>query len=164
MSTPARQVNYSGKSVAAFCELLRLQCKIASPMARGVNPFTAFSFEFVAKPEEGASAVLDLPAAIESALEDFAGFAGTLVMVSASEARMLTVFIFWQGSEARRSCAQSVRRARGLLAPYLDRCLRAQNLLACLPAPQALSIRFSSIDTSLITGDSMAQAELACVA
>lgn len=159
MSTPARQANYSGKSVAAFSELSRVQCKIASPMARGVNPFTAFSFEFVAKPEEAASAVLDLPAAMQSALEDFAGFAGTLVMVSDSEA--LTVIIFWQGSEARRSCAQSVR-AR--LAPYLDRCLRAQNLAAHLPAPQALSIRFSSIDTSFITGDSMAQEATACVA
>jgi hypothetical protein len=79
VSTPARQANDSGKSVAAFSELSRLQCKIASPMAHGVNPFTAFSFEFVAKP---ASAVLDLPAAIPSALEDFAGFAGSLVMVS----------------------------------------------------------------------------------
>jgi len=101
VSTPARQVNDSGKSVAAFSELSRLQCKIASPMARGVNSFTAFSFEFVAKPEEAASAVLVLPAAIQSALEDFAGFAGSLVMVSDSEARLIRVTIFWQGSEAR---------------------------------------------------------------
>ena len=147
MSTPARQVNDSGKSVAAFSELSRLQYKIASPMARGVNPFTAFSFEFVAKPEEAASAVLVLPAAIQSALEDFAGFAGSLVMVSDSEARLFRVIIFWQGSEARQSCAQSVRA-----------------LLAHLPAPQALSIRVSSIDTSFITSDSMAQEEHACVA
>lgn len=158
MSTPARQVNYSGKSVAAFSELSRLQCKIVSPMARGVNPFSAFSFEFVAKPEEAASAVLDITAAIRSALEHFADFAGSLVMVSDSEARLITVIIFWQGSEARRSCARSLRRVRALLAPYLDRCLRAQNLLAHLP------IRFSSIDTSFITSDSMAQEENACVA
>ena len=129
-------------------------------MARGVNPFTALSFEFVAKPEEAASAVLALPAAIQSALEDFAGFAGSLVMVSDSEARLIRVTIFWQGSEARQSCAQSLR---ALLASYLDRCLRAQNLLAHL-APQALSIRVSSIDTSFITSDSMAQEEHACVA
>ena len=160
MSTPARQVNDSGTSVAAFSELSRLQYKIASPMARGVNSFTAFSFEFVAKPEEAASAVLALPAAIQSALEDFAGF-GSLVMVSDSEARLIRVTIFWQGSEARQSCAQSLR---ALLASYLDRCLRAQNLLAHLPAPQALSIRVSSIDTSFITSDSMAQEEHACVA
>ena len=160
MSTPARQVNDSGTSVAAFSELSRLQCKIASPMARGVNSFTAFSFEFVAKPEEAASAVLVLPAAIQSALEDFAGF-GSLVMVSDSEARLIRVTIFWQGSEARQSCAQSLR---DLVASYLDRCLRAQNLLAHLPAPQALSIRVSSIDTSFITSDSMAQEEHACVA
>jgi len=85
-------------------------------------------------------------------------------MVSDSEARLITVIIFWRGSEARRSCALSVRRVRALLAPYLDRCLRAQNLLAHLPAPQALSIRFGSIDTSFIASDSMAQEATACVA
>ena len=126
MSTPARQVNDSGKAVAAFSELSHLQCKIAATMARGVNPFTAFSFEFVAKPEEAATAVLALPAAIQSALEDFAGFAGL----------------------------------RALPTSYLDRRLRAQNL----PAPQAPSIRFSSIDTSFISSDSMALEEHACVA
>ena len=164
MSTPARQADYSVPSVAAFSDLSGLQCKIKLPMARGVNRFTAFSFEFVAKPEEAASAVLDLPGAIESTLVDLAGFAGSLVMVSDLEARLITVIIFWQGSEARRSCAQSVRRVSTLLGPYLDRCLRAQNLLAHLPTPQALSNGFSSIDTSLITSDSMAKVAIACIA
>jgi hypothetical protein len=90
-------------------------------------------------------------------LEDFAGFAGSLVMVSDSEARLITVIIFWQGSEGRRSCARSVRRVRALLAPYLDRCLRAQNLLGPLPSRQALINRPSSIDTDIIASDSMAQ-------
>lgn len=164
MSASARQAKYSGQSVGAFSDLSRLQCKIASPMTAGVNRFTAFSFEFVAKPEKAANAARDLPEAIPSALEDIAGFGGSLVMVSDLEARLITVITFWQGSEARRSCAQSVRRVSALLAPYLDRCLRAQNLLAHLPTPQALSNGFSSIDTSFITSDSMANEADACVA
>jgi len=101
---------------------------------------------------------------MQSALEDFAGFAGSLVMVSDLEARLITVIIFWQGGEARSSCAQSVRRVSTLLAPYLDHRLRAQNLLAHLPTPQAPSNGFSSIDRSFITSDSMAKEANACVA
>lgn len=164
MSTPARQANYSEESVAAFSDLSGLTCKIESPMTRGANHFTAVSFEFVAKPEKAAHAVLDLPETMQSALEDFAGFAGSLVMVSDLEARLITVIIFWQGGEARSSCAQSVRRVSTLLAPYLDHRLRAQNLLAHLPTPQAPSNGFSSIDRSFITSDSMAKEANACVA
>jgi len=86
------------------------------------------------------------------------------VMVSDLEARLITVIIFWQGGEARSSCAQSVRRVSTLLAPYLDHRLRAQNLLAHLPTPQAPSNGFSSIDRSFITSDSMAKEANACVA
>jgi hypothetical protein len=127
------------------------------PVARSLSHFTAFSLEFVAKPEQAAKAVLDLPVGIQSGLEDFAGFAGSLVMVSDLEARLITVIIFWQGSEARRSCARSVLRVRALLAPYVDRCLRAQNLLGPLPSAEALTNRPSSIDTDIIASDSMAQ-------
>jgi hypothetical protein len=123
---------------------------------------SAFSLEFVAKPDEAANATRLLPAAIQSGLEDVAGFAGSLVMVSDQEARLITVIIFWEGSEARGSCAQSVRRVRALLDPYLDRCLRLQNMLAQLPAPQ--DSQASSIDTRLITGDSISQEATGCVA
>ena len=163
MSSPARQPNYSGKSVAAFA-ISDLEYKVESPVAHNANRLTAFSFEFVAKPEEASNAVLELPAAIQSGLEDFAGFSGSLVMVSDLEARLITVIIFWQGSEARRSCAHSLRRVRSLLAPYLDRCLRAQNLLAHLPAPEALAHGSSSIDTNLVASDSIAQETNVCVA
>jgi hypothetical protein len=116
---------------------------------------TAFRFEFMAKPEEAANATLYLPAAIQSGLEEAAGFAGSLVMVSDQEARLITVIVFWEGSEARGSCAQSVRRVRALLAPYLDRCLRVQNLLAHLPTPQ--DSQASSIDTHFIARESVAE-------
>lgn len=164
MSSPARQPSYSGKSVATFSDLSDLKCKVASPFARDASGFTAFSFEFVAKPKEAANAVMELPAAIQSGLEHSAGFSGSLVMVSDLEARLITVIVFWRGSEARWSCAQSERRVRELLAPYLDRCLRAQNLLAHLPTPQAVSDGSSSIDTSLIASESIAQQATVCVA
>ena len=164
MSSPARQPNYSKKSVATFSDLSDLKSRVESPLARSASRFTAFSFEFVAKPGKAANAVVELPAAIQSGLQDLAGFSGTLVMVSDLEARLITVIIFWHGSEARRSCARSVCWVRSLLAPYLDRCLRAQNLLAHLPTPQAFSNRSSSIDTSLIASESIAQEARVCVA
>lgn len=158
MPSPVRRPNYSGQSVAPFSDLADRKCNVEWPVSCSLSHFTASSFEFVAKPEQAAKAVLDLPAGIPSGLEDFAGFAGSLVMVSDSEARLITVIIFWQGSEGRRSCARSVRRVRALLAPYLDHCLRAQNLLGPLPSRQALINRPSSIDTDIIASDSMAQA------
>jgi len=164
VSSPARQSNYSGKSVATFSNHADLKCQLESPLARSAGRFTAFSFEFVAKPEEAANAVLELPAAIQLGLGDFVGFSGSLVMVSDLEARLITLIIFWRGSEARRSCEQSVRRVRALLAPYLDRCLRAQHLLAHMPTQQALSDGFSPIDTSLIASESIAPETSVCVA
>jgi hypothetical protein len=155
--SPVRQPNCAGKYVAPFPDLSDLKRKVEWPVVRDSSHFTAFSFEFVAKPEQAARAVLDLPAGIPSGLEDFAGFAGSLVMVSDLEARLITVIIFWQGREAMRSCAQSVRRVRALLAPYVDRCLRAQNLIGHLPPAQALTNQTSSIDTDIIASDSMAQ-------
>ena len=143
MTGPVRQRNYSEMSVAAS---------------------SAWSFEFVAKPEEAADAVLHLPAAIQSGLEDFSGLASSLVMVSASDARLITVIIFWQEAKAQRSCAQSARRLRALLAPCLDRCLRVQNLLAHRPTAEALLNRSSSIDRNFITSESIAQEANVCVA
>ena len=83
-------------------------------------------------------------------------------MVSDQEARLITVVVFWEGSEARRSGTHVVRRVRALLAPYLDRCLRVQNLLAHLPMAQ--NPQPSSIDTDFIADESMAQEANVCVA
>ena len=157
MQSPVPQPNCAGTSVAPFSDLSDLKCNVGWQVARDSSHFTAFSFEFVAKPEHAAKAVLDLRAGIQSGLEDFAGFAGSLVMVSDLEARLITLIILWQGSQARRSCAQSARRVRALLAPYVDRCLRTQNLIGYLPSAQALTNRRSSIDTGIIASDSMAQ-------
>ena len=137
VSGPARQISSSQKNVVAFRDVSDAGFRVEAPIARSVSALTAFSFEFVAKPEQAASAPLLLPAAIQSGLEDITGFAGSLVMVSEHEARLITVIIFWSGPEARRNCERIVRRVRTLLAPYMDRCLRMQNLLAHMPKLQA---------------------------
>ena len=163
MSSPVPKVSSSVKLVTPFPDVSDLEPRVASLRPRGANRLTAFSFEFVAKPEKAPGAPLSLPAAIQSGLEDINGFAGSLVMVSDQEARLITVIIFWEGSEARRSCALSLRRVRALLAPYLDRCLRTQNMLAHLPTPDPRRYP-GSIDTRFIAGESIAQEANVCVA
>lgn len=159
MSSSARYTSSTETSVAAFPnipgpDLSSSRCKVEAPITRATNQVIAFSLEFVAKPEQATGAPLFLPAAIQSGLEDIAGFAGSLVMASDQEARLITVIIFWNGTEARRSCERSVRRVRALLAPCLDRCLRVQNLLARAPTAQDFP-QPSSIDTRFITDESI---------
>lgn len=164
MSSPVRFTNGSEKSVAALSYTTDARFKVEAPIARTANRLTAFSFEFVAKPEQAAGAPLLLPAAIQSGLEDIAGFAGCLVMVSDQEVRLITVIIFWNGVEARRSCERSVRRVRALLAPYMDRSLRVQNLLAHTHTPQDSETEPSSIDTHFIAEESIAEEANTCAA
>lgn len=164
MSSPVRHISGSEKFVTSFPSISNAGCKVEAPITLAANEVTAFSFEFVAKPEQAADATMFLPAAIQSGLEDIAGFAGSLVMVSDLEARLITVIIFWSGTDARRSCERSVRRVRALLAPYIDRCLRVQNLFAHLPKPQELQPEPGSIDNCLIGEESVAQEANVCVA
>ena len=164
VSSSARQVSNSETPVARFHNTSFVGFKVESPIARAANALTAFSFEFVAKPEQATTAPLLLPGALQSGLEDIAGFAGSLVMVSDHEARLITVIIFWSGTEAHRNCDRSVRRVRTLLAPYLDRCLRMQNLLAHLPKPQEFHPESSPIDNCFIGEESVAQEANVCIA
>lgn len=163
MSSPARHISSSEK-FASFSVISRVGFKVESAVATAARGLIAYSFEFVAKPEQAAEATLFLPAAIQSGLEDIAGFAGSLVMASDQEARLITVIIFWSGTEARHGCERSVRRVRALLAPYMDRCLRAQNLFAHLPKPQELQPEPSSIDNCFIGEESVAQEANVCAA
>ena len=164
MSSPARYISSSENFAASFPAMSNTGLKVEAPLTLAANGLTAFSFEFVAKPEQAAEATLFLPAAIQSGLQDIAGFAGSLVMVSDQEARLITVIIFWSGIEARRGCERSVRRVRALLAPYMDRCLRAQNLFAHLPKPQELRPEPGSIDNCFISEESVAQEANVCAA
>jgi hypothetical protein len=99
----------------------------------GLPTVTALSIEFVAKPQEARRAESAIPLAIANALKDVTGFAGCLVMISDQEARLLTVVTLWAGDERGKRCNENIRWVKALLAPYLDRCLRVQTMIARLP-------------------------------
>jgi hypothetical protein len=94
----------------------------------------ALNIEFVAKPNEAHKVHAALPAAINGALGDVDGFAGSFVMIANHEARLVTVVTLWSGEDRVHRCNENVRWVRALLAPYLDRCLRVQTLAAYMPA------------------------------
>ena len=95
---------------------------------------TALSIEFVAKPQQAHRVEAAIPAAVAGALKDVNGFAGCLVMISNHEARLVTVVTLWAGHHRMKCCNQNVRWVNALLAPYLDRRLRTQTMVAHLPA------------------------------
>jgi len=112
-----------------------------STRSPGLRPagscITALSIEFVAKPNEAHKVHAGLPGAINVALGEVAGFAGSFVMIANHEARLVTVVTLWSGEDRTQCCSENVRWVRTLLAPYLDRCLRVQTLAAYVPgAPQ----------------------------
>ena len=115
----------------------------ASPRTSGMGKtescITALSIEFVAKPNEAHKVHAALPVAINGALGEVEGFAGSFVLVANHEARLVTVVTLWSGEDRSQRCSENVRWVRALLAPYLDRCLRVQTLAAYVPgAPQIL--------------------------
>ena len=100
----------------------------------GLPGFTALSVEFVAKPQDTHRVQSAIPAALAGALKEVSGFAGCLVMISDQEARLVTVVTLWSGDNRLKQCRENARWVQKLLAPYLDRCLRVQTLIAHLPA------------------------------
>lgn len=93
----------------------------------------ALSVEIVAKPQEAHRVETAIPKAFAGALNDVTGFAGCLVMISDQEARLVTVVTLWAGEDRANRCRENLRWVHALLAPYVDRCLRVQTMLACLP-------------------------------
>jgi hypothetical protein len=94
---------------------------------------TSLSIEFVAKPEEAHRIQSVVPSAITGSLNAVTGFVGCLVMVSDQEARLVTVVTFWEGEHRRQLNSKNSRWVLAILAPYLDRCLRVQTMIAHLP-------------------------------
>jgi|SRR5277367_5430067 len=103
---------------------------------------TALNVEFVAKPDEAHKIHSALPAAIDGALGEVAGFAGSFVMIANYEARLVTVVTLWSGEDRMERCNENLRWVRALLAPYMDRCLRVQTLAAYVPGGAQTSQRF----------------------
>ena len=105
-----------------------------TPGARqGGSGITALNIEFVAKPDAAHKVRGALPAAINGALGDVAGFAGGFVLIANYEARLVTVVTLWTGEDRMQRCNDNLKWVRALLTPYLDRCLRVQTLAAYVP-------------------------------
>lgn len=90
----------------------------------------ALSVEFVAKPETARNVELQLPEALRRTLEEVGGFAGSMVMISDQESRLVTVITFWSGADRVRRCAENRRWVQALLKPYVDGCVRGRTFLA----------------------------------
>lgn len=125
---------------------------------------TALNIEFVAKPNEAHKVQVALPAAINGALGEVAGFAGSFVMVANHEARLVTVVTLWSGEDRLQRCSENLRWLRALLAPYLDHCLRVQTLTTYIPRIPDASQEFeeSFSERTLETG--LSERESLCVA
>lgn len=120
---------------------------------RDASRITALHIEFVAKPNEAHKVHAALPPAINGALGGVAGYAGSLVMISNHEARLVTVVTLWTGADRMQRCNENVRWVRALLTPYLDRCLRVQTLAAYIPEEAQVPQQFeqSASEESLET-------------
>lgn len=119
-----------GNGVFRSHQTSALKSKPAAPKETGAPGVIALSVELVAKPEKARSAPTAIPAAIAGAFRDVAGFAGSLVMVSAEEARLVTVVTLWTGNDLEKCRRENLRWVQALLAPFVDHCLRVQTMVA----------------------------------
>jgi len=118
----------------------------------------------VAKPQEAHRVQDAIPAAIAGALKDVTGFAGCLVMISDQEARLVTVVTLWAGDDRVKRCSQNVRWVQALLAPYLDRCLRVQTMVAHVPLLPAIRPETIAADDCSVMRDLLPEDDPVCVA
>ena len=133
---------------------------IDASRAAGIS---AVCIEFAAKPHETPRVAAEAPHAIARALKYVSGFAGCLVMILDHEARLVTVVTFWKGEDRLRRCRQNAGCVQALLAPYLDRRLRVQTMVAHLHA--LAMIRPEAIDVSACSTipDGLSEEETVCV-
>ena len=141
---------------------LKPQPRVKGPS--GAPSVTALSIEFVAKPQESHRVEATIPTAIAGALKDVTGFGGCLVMISDQEARLVTVVTLWAGDDRAKRCSQNVRWVYALLAPYLDRCLRVQTMVAYVPVLPRIRSEKNAAGESSMTPDLLSEDETACVA
>ena len=147
-----------------FPQTAALKQQLPANGKSGAPPVTALSVEFVAKPQEARRVEAAIPAAIAGALKDVAGFAGCLVMISDQEARLVTVVTLWAGDDRAKRCSQNVRWVHALLAPYLDRCLRVQTMVAHLPMLPLISPETNDAGECSMMQELVSEDETVCVA
>ena len=164
MSSSVRQPVSSANPAVLFSNASALQTKSDLPGLLAVAPRCAvLSLEFVAKPENARSAPLSLPEDIQAAFGELPGFCGSMMMVSEQEPRLITAVLFWSAGDWQRRSSQCVRRARAVLAPYVDRSLRVQAMVAHMPVPNAAEAEQTQADSAYI-GESVVQEENSCAA
>lgn len=121
------------------------------------------SVEFVAEPQEAHRVEASIPAAIDGALNGVTGFAGCLVLISDQEARLVTVVTLWVGEDRMKHCRQNARWVDALLAPYLDRHLRVQTMIAHLQALPTVRPEAMDVSVCFTVPDGLSEEEAVCV-
>jgi hypothetical protein len=164
VSNPVRQAGSSGNPAILFANASTLNLKPDLPQFLAVDRCTILSLEFVAKPESARTAPISLPAALQAAFQEMTGFRGSMVLVSEHEPRLITAVIFWSGSDWQQRCSQCLRRARALLAPYVDRSLRVQTMVAHLPVLREVEKETQPSTSACTVLESIAQEANVCVA
>jgi hypothetical protein len=164
VASPVRHPSTTTNVAFPFPKALADNPYSTASAARGNSPVTALSVEFVAKPQEARRAQSAIPSALIGALQEVTGFAGCLVMVSDQEARLLTVVTLWSGHDRHKRCAENARWVHALLAPYVDRRLRVQTLVAHLPLLPILPAETDGDEDSSNVRDLATACETVCVA
>ena len=164
MASPVRHVDISSNGAFAFSQTSALKPHPIASRAACASVVTALSVEFVAKPQEAHRVQATIPAAVAGALKEVSGFAGCLVMISDQEARLVTVVTLWAGEDGRKRCDENTRWVHALLAPYLDRCLRVQTMVAHLPVLAAIQPQGSEAGVCSMVQQLPSEDESVCVA
>src|SRR6266576_268921 len=164
MASPVGYPNIENSAVYPYSYAAGLKTQSPSNGKSGAPPLTALSIEFVAKPREAHRVEAAIPAAVAGALRDVTGFAGCLVMISDQEARLVTVVSLWAGHDRTKCCNQNVRWVNALLAPYLDRCLRVQTMVAHVPLLPAIRAETIAARECCVMQDFLCEDKTVCVA
>ena len=85
-------------------------------------------------------------------------------MISDQEARLVTVVTLWAGEDGRKRCGENARWVHALLAPYLDRSLRVQTMVAHLPVLVAIQPEGSEAGECSMVQQLPSRDESVCVA
>jgi hypothetical protein len=156
LASPARYSTVTQNVTYPFQQPISLKPQPLATGRSGASPMLALCVEFVAKPQEAHRVESAIPAALAGSLKEVAGFAGSLVMVSDQEARLVTVVTLWSGEDRLKHRDRNGRWVQALLAPYLDRCLRVRSMVAHLPVLPVIRPEIND------PGDCSVESRLAC--
>jgi hypothetical protein len=101
-----------------------------SPPRSAPHKLLALNLEFIAKPGQAKQIESVLFGAIDGMLRQVPGFAGSLLMISDQESRLVSITTFWSAADGAARCVESQRLLTELLSPYLDGRLRRKTCVA----------------------------------